>query len=115
MNPEPKAKKSSIKAYAFGQKKPLTMKCKYTLPVESKSKITIADLHIVDAASETLLSYKTAVDLGIVPIINSVQPEKYKELSDKYKSVFTGLGKLMKQLCLQHNSPEEYPIILESK
>ncbi|KAL4227952.1 hypothetical protein ACF0H5_013391 [Mactra antiquata] len=27
MNPEPKAKKSSIKAYAFQQKKPLTMKC----------------------------------------------------------------------------------------
>jgi len=50
--------------------------------------------HTIKGTSETLISYETAVELGIVPVINSVKYCDYAELCDKYKSVFTGHGKL---------------------
>ena len=50
--------------------------------------------HTIKDTSETLRSYETAVKLGIVPVRNSVKDCDYAELCDKYKSVFTGLGKL---------------------
>jgi len=94
MTPRPKTQKAKIKAYAFGQDKPLPVRNTYTLSVESDTKFTTAEFHTINGTSETLISYKTAVDLGIVPVINSVKGCEYSELCDKYKSVFTGLGKL---------------------
>ena len=90
----PKPQKANIKAYAFGQDTPLPVLNTYTLSIESDTKFATAEFHTIRGTSETLLSYETAVDLGIVPVIKSVTRCEYAELCDKYKSVFTGLGKL---------------------
>ena len=94
MTPRPKPQKAQIKAYAFGQNTSLPVQNTYTLSIESDKKFATAVFHTIKGSSETLISYETAVELGIVPVINSVKGCEYSELCEKYKSVFTGLGKL---------------------
>jgi hypothetical protein len=95
MRPVPEMKKTNTKAYAFGQKKPLPITEKYTCTIETDLKYTTAEFYSIKGASDNLLCYETAVDLGIVPVIKSVSSDgEYNQLFDKYKSVFTGLGKL---------------------
>ena len=110
MNPQPKLKKSNIEVFAFAQDKPLTIKGKYTFPVETKSKVTVAEFHVVQGSSVTLIGYQTSVELGIVPVINSVNNSKYDQLCDKYQSVFTGLGKLKDKQIKFHVDESVVPI-----
>ena len=94
MSPRTRLIKSKVKAYAFGQKKPLAMKGKYTCTVESDQKFTTAEFHVVADNNETIISYQTAVSLNIIPCIRSVTEKQYSDLCDKYAKVFQGLGKL---------------------
>ena len=94
MSPRPRLQKSKVKAYAFGQKKPLAIKGKYTCTVESDQKFTTAEFHVVADNNETIISYQTAVSLNIIPSIRSVTEKQYSDLCDKYAKVFQGLGKL---------------------
>ncbi|XP_053381848.1 uncharacterized protein K02A2.6-like [Mercenaria mercenaria] len=96
MRPKPKIQKTKTKAYAFGQNKPLSIKGKYVCVIESAPKFATTDFHVVNGASENLISYETAVELEIVPVIQTIssKKEKYSDLNDKYKPVFNGLGKL---------------------
>jgi hypothetical protein len=94
MRPKPQMQRAKIKAFPFGQSKPLPLKGKYTFTVESGKKFTTADFYIMSGGSETLLSYETAVALEIIPTIKSVTENDYSDLCDQYKDVFTGLGKL---------------------
>ncbi|XP_052806647.1 uncharacterized protein K02A2.6-like [Mya arenaria] len=110
MKPRPMLKKTNIEVFAFAQNKPLTIKGKYTFTVETKSKVTAAEFHVVQGSSVTLISYQTSVELGIVPVINSVNSNKYEELCDKYQSVFTGLGKLKDKQIKFHVDENVVPI-----
>ena len=93
MSPRPRLRKSKVKAYAFGQKKPLAIKGKFTCTVESAQKFTTAEFHVVADNNETIISYQTAVSLNIIPTIRSVTEKQYLDLCDKYAKVFQGLGK----------------------
>ncbi|XP_045163766.2 uncharacterized protein LOC123528082 [Mercenaria mercenaria] len=94
MSPTPKLEKSEIKAYPFGQKQPIHVEGKYKLTVESNSRFVLVDFQNIKGNSETIISYETAVELGIVPVINSMRNSDYKELCGKYNQLFKGLGKL---------------------
>ena len=94
MNPRPKLQKSKVRAFAFGQCKPLPIKGKYTCTVETDSKITTADFHVVSGNKENIISYQTAVQLQIIPSICAVSQNDYELLCNKYNKVFQGLGKL---------------------
>ncbi|XP_053391490.1 uncharacterized protein LOC128554261 [Mercenaria mercenaria] len=94
MSPTPKLEKSEIKDYPFGQKQPIHVEGKYKLTVESNSKFVLADFQSIKGNSENIISYETAVELGIVPVINSMRNSDYKELCEKYNQLFNGLGKL---------------------
>ena len=94
MCPKPCLQKSKVRAFAFGQSKPLPIKGKYTCTVETDSKITTADFHVGSGNKETIISYQTAVQLQIIPTICALSPNKYIDLCDKYHKVFHGLGKL---------------------
>ena len=82
-----------MKAYVFGQNISLPVQNTYTLTIEPDKKFATAVFHTIKDTSETLISYETAVELGIVPVITSVKDCDYAELCDRYKSVITGLGK----------------------
>ena len=110
MKPKPKLQKSSTKVFAFAQKSPLAIKGKYTFSIECETKYMVAEFHVVEDAPVTLISYQTSVDLGIVPTINSVGCDTYSVLCSKYKSVFTGLGKLKDKQITFHVDPSVVPI-----
>ena len=107
---KPKLEKTNTKVFAFAQNTPLAIKGKYSFTIESESKYTVADFYVIQSASVTLLSYQTSVDLGIVPVINSVDSDIYAELCDKYKPVFTGLGKLKDKQIKFHVDENVVPI-----
>ena len=94
MSPKPRLQKSKVRAFAFGQSKPLPIKGKYTCMIETDSKITTADFHVVSGNKETIISYQTAVQLQIIPTICALSPNRYTDLCDKYHKVFHGLWKL---------------------
>ena len=89
MCPKPSLQKSKVIAFAFRQSKPLPVKGKKTCTVETDSKITTADFHVVPGNKET-----TAVQLQIIPTICALSPNRYMDLCEKYHKVFHGLGKL---------------------
>ena len=94
MCPKPQFKKSKVRAFAFGQNKPLPIKGKYTCIVETDSKFTTADFHVVSGNKETIISYQTAVQLQIIPTICALSENEYEVMCNKYPQVFHGLGKL---------------------
>ena len=94
MSSQPRLQKAKVRAFAFGQSKPLPIKGKYTCTVETDSKITTVDFHVVSGNKETIISYQTAVQLQIIPTICALSPNKYIDLCDKYHKVFHGLVKL---------------------
>ena len=65
--------------------------------MKSGLKLSITDFHVIQGSQKNLISYATAVEHGIVPVIKSVSCDEstsYADLCDKYKTVFTSLGKL---------------------
>ena len=82
MSPKPRLQKSKVRAFAFGQSKPLPIKGKYTCTIETDSKITTADFHVVSGNKETIISYQTAVQLQIIPTICALSPNRYTDLCD---------------------------------
>jgi hypothetical protein len=71
----PEMKKTNTKAYDFGQKKALPITEKYTCTIETDLKNTTTEFYSIKEASDNLLCYRTAVDLGIVPMIKSVSSD----------------------------------------
>ncbi|KAK3083972.1 hypothetical protein FSP39_006106 [Pinctada imbricata] len=93
MRNKPKLQKSDISAFAYGQKEKLRIRGKFSASVESKDKIVTATFYVVPGDYGNLLSYATAVDLNIIPVIQKVKIPK-KELTEEYRDVFEGFGKL---------------------
>ena len=72
MKPTPKISKMDTKAYAYGQRKKLPIKGKFTASVETSNKIITSTFYIISGDYDSLLSYETSVQLELVPEINSV-------------------------------------------
>ena len=97
--------KTSIFAYGASETLPIIGKFEATL--ETKSKLTVADLHVVKGNNVCLLSYETATNLGLVTVhvqqINSSKiPDANKQkrplsltgVLQKYPNLFNGIGQL---------------------
>ena len=95
LSPKPKLTAVKSKAFAFAQEKPLQIRGKYSSTIETKNKVIPVTLHVVKKNNQSILSYDSAVELGIVPEISSVSEKPYtEEITQKYPKVFDGLGKL---------------------
>lgn len=100
----------STQLYAYGSRVPLPVKGKFQGHVISNSsgKHVNAEFFVVKHAKGCLLSFKTASDLGIVKILNSVQSCRGKRVENilrDYDCLFHGLGKL-KDIQLKLNVDE---------
>ncbi|KAI8513647.1 hypothetical protein Bbelb_079710 [Branchiostoma belcheri] len=86
-----------IRPYGGGK---LPVKGKFQTVLESGSKITVADIYVIEGkkANSNLLSYPTAVDLMLVEFkhsVNAVKADKAQQLEHEYRDVFNnGIGKL---------------------
>nr|XP_039260859.1 uncharacterized protein LOC120337204 [Styela clava] len=93
-----KLETANIKLYAYGSRKPLSVKGKFHAVVTSKcGKCINIVFYVVRYAIGCLLSFKTASDLGILKIINSVSNDRVdltESILRDYNSIFQGLGKL---------------------
>ncbi|KAI8514170.1 hypothetical protein Bbelb_084940 [Branchiostoma belcheri] len=86
-----------IRPYGGGK---LPVKGKFQTVLESGSKITVADIYVIEGkkANSNLLSYPTAVDLMLVEFkhsVNAIKADKAQQLEHEYRDVFNnGIGKL---------------------
>ena len=95
MKPKPKLEKCQTQAFAFAQKSAIPIKGKVQCIVETDTVYATTDFHIVKNNTNSILSYETAVELGIIPAIGSVnQHVSSHEIYEEFPSVFNRLGKL---------------------
>ena len=65
-------RKSSTKIYAYGSKTPLPLKGQFQATLESKKRYTVTQSYVVEGMDGNLLSAKTAQDLELIKLINTV-------------------------------------------
>jgi transposase InsO family protein len=88
--------KQSTKIYPYGSTKPLPTIGVLPVKMQFHNKIIETSTHIVEGTSGNLLGYKTALDLGIIHIAqsvtNSVAADTHPIVS-KFPDIFEGMGK----------------------
>ncbi|MES9882663.1 MAG: RNase H-like domain-containing protein [Sedimenticola sp.] len=112
MQDKPKLSKPDTKAFAYGQKQQLPIKGKFQAKIETDTKITTGNFYVISGNYGSLLSYSTAVDLNIVPAINSVDTPKTDQLVGEYSDLFHGLGKLKDKVIKLHIDESVAPVAL---
>ena len=73
--------KNNTKIYAYGATKPLPLKGRFQGTIESETRYTVSQFYVVDCTGGNLLSAKTAQDLGLIKMVNTVtqMPPNTKE------------------------------------
>ncbi len=102
MKNKPVLSKADTKAFAYGQKNQLPMKGKFQATIETDKKITTGNFYVISGNFGSLLSYNTAVDLNIIPVINAVGSSKTDQLLHEYSDLFCGLGQLKNKTVKLH-------------
>ena len=77
---------------------PLCIVGKFDAVIESKTRIVSATFYVVEGKTKTepVLSYKTAQELGMITVANTVEtePSTVEELLGKFSDTFEGIGKM---------------------
>ena len=95
-----KLSKPDITLRPYCTVKPIPIVGKFEAVIETTSKITVADVYVVEGKADNLLSKQTSVDLDLVKINIPQQQEIGNVVSDqepvfeKYPKAFKGIGKL---------------------
>ncbi len=132
--------RATTKIYAYGADSPLKLQGCFQAMIESKTKYAVTNFHVVDGPGGNLLSAKTAQDLGLIQLVNTVtgmpstenlnetkseikEPaqsnSKHPKSSDaliqgilnKYCNVFQGEGKLKDQSVKLHINENIVPVV----
>ena len=74
-------RKSSTKIYAYGFQTPLPLNGQFQATLESKKRYTVSQIYVIDGTGGNLLSAKTAQDLALIQLINTISgfPEQDKQ------------------------------------
>ena len=89
--------KSKTRIFPYGAANDLDVLGKFEATLESKTKITVSTLHVVNGYYGCLLSYNTASALGLVTVnVQAVEqrPSKHEALLEEYDTIFNGIGQL---------------------
>ena len=89
--------KSAAQLFAYNTKKPLKTLGQFTATIESKQRVTVADIHVISGIAGCLLSFKAASDLSLLTLhINTVQdcPLTSEYIAACYHQIFDGIGQL---------------------
>ena len=71
---KPKLKQCSGDIFAYGNNK-LKVVGYFSWHIESKERFTVAEIYMIDCSQGNLVSYRTAVELGLISEINVVNVE----------------------------------------
>ena len=74
-----KLKQCSGDIFAYGNNK-LKVLGYFSSHIESKERFTVAEIYVIDCSQGNLLSYRTAVELGLISEINVMDVESYPRL-----------------------------------
>ena len=103
ITPRPTPSKSTIKLFAYGSKTPIDIVGEFRAVFEARQGRINSFVYVVAGRSESLLSYSTATDLGLIKIdvmtvdeMNNI-PLTIADLSLKHPELFQGIGMLRNQ------------------
>ncbi|XP_052217997.1 uncharacterized protein LOC127835601 [Dreissena polymorpha] len=81
--------------YAYGSKTPLkTAGVFWSTIVNNGVAIDDAEFVVIEGSGQFLLSCDTAMRLGVIKIVRQIETPEISDVVNKYKELFTGLGKL---------------------
>ena len=112
LKPQPEMKVANIKIFSYGSKHALPIMGVFECSVKAKDRNTQATFYVLKGSGHSLLSYDTASKLGLIQIINAVDPtirSVSDELIDSHPELFTGIGKLKDFRVKLHINPEVQP------
>ncbi|KAK3727084.1 hypothetical protein QZH41_019742, partial [Actinostola sp. cb2023] len=104
---------TSKKIYSYQAVKPLPVLGKFEANVISAVTNTsnIAQFYVVDGADGNLLGYKTATDLRLLHIVNTLSTTpKGTSIMDEYSDCFKGLGKMKDKTAKLHIDSSVKPL-----
>lgn len=97
MERRPTLRKTKARIHSYGAN-PIQTIGQFSAAVETEKKISPAKFHVVKGKTGCLLSYKTAEDLQLVLITNTVSEKEgetsMRDMTRKYADIFGGIGKL---------------------
>ena len=100
---KPQLQVCNNKFYAYGELQEIKILGQFTADMKYNGRTSTAAFLVAPQGQHNLLSYRTAVQLGVVQLINQISATNYREeliekLKSKYPNVFSGkLGKLKNQ------------------
>ena len=84
---------TSSRIFAYGSESQLSVLGKFQANIEACGNAVNTTVHVVKGAYGSLMSYETAISLGVVNIrVNTI--ETGDQVAQKFPSVFQGIGKL---------------------
>ena len=96
-NEDTELQPTTKRLFAYGSDSQLTLLGKFDATITSKDKHKVTTIHVVQGNHGSLLSYMTAMDLGILDFhVNHVSNTVpvHKQLCHQYAGIFNGIGKL---------------------
>ena len=133
-----KLEPTKTKIFAYGSSTPLKLRGCFQASIESKSRYTVSTFYVVEGTGGNLLSAKTAQDLSLIQLINTVKgmqitndtkhiptenssakeasiphskDEAINKLLSKHKNVFIGEGKIKGQRVKLHIQNDVTPVL----
>ena len=103
---------TSKRIYGYRSTKPLPVVGKFEAEIKSSvtSKSTVMQFCVVDGRDKNLIGYETAIDLGLLHIVNSVSTPKVDNMIEDYKDCFEGLGKMKGRTAKLHVNDSIKPL-----
>ncbi|KAI7789539.1 hypothetical protein IRJ41_010502 [Triplophysa rosa] len=97
LTPQPQLEPTATRIFAYGSDAALPISGVFQCNVQASHKSTKAKFYVLENDGQTLLSYGTAQELGLIDIIGTVAPQQGKrtvadELIDAHPELFEGIG-----------------------
>ena len=96
-NEDTELQPTTKRLFAYGSDSQLTILGKFDATIAFKDKYKDTTIHVVQGSHGSLLSYKTAMDLGILDLhVNHVSDTVpvHEQLCRQYSGIFNGIGRL---------------------
>ena len=89
-------RRTQTKLFAYGSTQQLSVKGKFETYRRNKKRITVSYIYVVKGNYGSLLSYQTAIDLGLIKVKFNQVDEKLSadEIPKKFPALFNGIGRL---------------------
>ena len=100
------------KIYGYRSSEPLPVVGTFEANIKSgvTNKFKVAQFCVVDGQDGNLIGYETAIDLGLLRIVNSVSAPQVDDIVGEYKDCFEGLGKMKDKAAKLHVNSSARPL-----